>query len=157
MNYRLWLTIGLIAIVVSVPIASAAGTSLSIATNPLGKIVVNSKGLTAYFYDLDKANSGVSVCTGGCATNWPAIISTSKTPRLAGIKGKVTVLPGTKQIAINGRPIYTFIGDSTRGSTNGQGVGGVWYVISPSGVELKPVASAKPSFSPTPTISPTPI
>ncbi len=183
MNRRFWLVIGLIAFSGSMPLASGVGTTLSVATTPLGKIVVNSKGMTAYFYDLDKANSGVSACTGGCRANWPAIISTSAIPRLAGIKGKVTVLARTKQIAINGRPIYTFIGDSTKGSTRGQGVGGVWWAISPTGVELNPANLAKltkstpsatpsvagnasisptpttsntPSVSPTPTASPTP-
>ncbi|MBI3428858.1 MAG: hypothetical protein HY050_02120 [Actinobacteria bacterium] len=142
-NRQLWLVISLIALVGSAPTASAAGTTLSVATTSLGKIVVNGKGMTAYYYDLDKVNSGISACTGGCLTNWPAVISKSARPTLTGITGKVTVLARTKQIAINGRPIYTFIGDSIKGSTNGQGVGGVWYAISPSGMELNPANLAK--------------
>lgn len=156
-NRKLWLVIGLIAFVGSTSIASAAGTTLSVLTTPLGKIIVNGKGMTAYFYDLDKANSGVSACTGGCSANWPAIISTSTTPTLARITGKVTVLAHTKQIAINGRPIYTFIGDTAKGATRGQGVGGVWFVISPNGVELNPANLAKlrkPSASPKPKTTP---
>lgn len=142
-NRRLWLVIGLIAFVGSAPIASAAGTTLSVATTPLGKIVVNGKGMTAYFYDLDKSNSGVSACTGGCLANWSPIISNATTPTFANITGKVRVLAHTKQIVINGRPIYTFIGDSAKGATHGQGVGGVWFAISPNGTEMNPSNMAK--------------
>lgn len=159
----------ILAQVGSASTATAAGTTLSIASTSLGKIVVNGKGMTAYFYDLDKAHSGVSACTGNCSKNWPAIISKSAKITAVGIKGKITLLAHTRQIAINGRPIYTFIGDTSKGETNGQGVGGVWYVISANGVELKstnlgtvqtPAASNPPTISPTlaatPAATPTP-
>lgn len=155
-NNRVWIAGMLIAGLASLPIASAAGATLSVRNTSLGKIVVNSNGLTAYFYDLDKPNSGVSACSASCSANWPAITSTSAHPTLIGVKGKVTVLAITKQIAINGRPIYTFIGDVSRGSTKGQGLGGVWFAISPAGEELKPAVTATPSVSPKPTSAPTP-
>jgi predicted lipoprotein with Yx(FWY)xxD motif len=140
---RICTAIGLIALIGLPPVASAAGPTLSVATTSLGKIVVNGKGLTAYFYDLDVANSGVSACTGSCLVNWPPIISKSAAPTFSRVTGKVTVMAGTKQIEINGRPIYTFIGDSTKGSVRGQGLEDVWYVISPAGVELNPTNLAK--------------
>lgn len=154
-----------IAQVGSAPAATAAGTTLSIRSTSLGKIIVNGRGMTTYFYDLDKAHSGVSACTGSCSANWPAIISKSAKIAVIGIKGKITLLPHTRQIAINGRPIYTFIGDTSKGATNGQGMGGVWYVISANGVELKPTnlgtvqtptASSAPTSSPTSTATPVP-
>jgi predicted lipoprotein with Yx(FWY)xxD motif len=156
MSRRLWVAGSLIAVFGTIPIASAAGSTLSVRSTALGKVVVDGKGMTAYFYDLDKPNSGVSACSGVCAVNWPAITSSSARSVLIGIKGKVSVLSGTKQLAINGRPIYTFIGDKTRGSTKGQGIGGVWFAISPSGSELKPAATVAPSISPTPSSSPLP-
>ena len=145
--------------------ATAAGATLSILPTSLGKIIVNGKGMTAYFYDLDTAHSGISACTGSCSTNWPAIVSKSAKIAAVGIKGKITLLAHTRQIAINGRPIYTFIGDTGKGETNGQGVGGVWYVISANGTELKttnlgtvptPTASNPPTNSPTPAATPMP-
>jgi predicted lipoprotein with Yx(FWY)xxD motif len=156
MNHRIWVVGSVIAVITSVPVASAAGTILSVGTTPLGKVVVVGKGMTAYFYDLDKPKSGVSACAGACLVNWPAITSSSARPTLIGIKGKVSVLAGTKQLAINGRPIYTFIGDTKRGSTRGQGIGGVWFAISPTGAELKPIAAATPSNSPAPASSSAP-
>ena len=87
--------------------------------------------------------------------HWPAITSTSVTPLVQGVTAKVSVIPTSNQILINGRPIYTFAGDQKVGDVNGQGIGGVWYVISPAGIELNAAEiakeSAKPSASPSPT------
>ena len=122
----------------------AAGTDLATATTGLGKIVVDGKGMTAYFYDPDKANSGVSACTGQCAAVWPALTSASATPKVTGISGTVGTIPGDRQITINGRPLYTYSGDSSPGNTNGQGIQGIWYVVSPTGEEMKSAKPAKP-------------
>ena len=122
------------------PAKAASGADAMTASTSLGTVVVNSKGLTAYYFDADKPNSGTSACTGGCAALWPAITTTSATPKVTGITGTVGTITdpaGTKQITINGRPIYTFANDSKAGDVNGQGVQGVWYVISPSGAEVK--------------------
>jgi predicted lipoprotein with Yx(FWY)xxD motif len=122
--------------------AVAVGADANVATTPLGTVVVDGKGMTAYFYDMDTANSGKSACTGGCASTWPAITSASARPTVIGITGTVGTIPSSKQLTINGRPIYTYANDTAPGTTVGQGVGGVWYVISPSGSEVK---SSKPT------------
>jgi predicted lipoprotein with Yx(FWY)xxD motif len=134
----------------------SAGTGdLGIGKTTLGTVIVDGKGMTAYYYLPDVPNSGVSSCTGGCLVHWPAITSKTATPVVDGVTAKVSVIPGSNQILINGRPIYTFAGDQSVGQTNGQGIGGVWYVISPAGVELNATElakeSAKPSASPSPT------
>ena len=104
--------------------APAVGTDATVGTTGLGKVVVDGKGMTAYFYDLDKANSGVSACTGQCAAIWPALTSTSDKPTVSGISGTVGIITGTAggtQLTLNGRPLYTYTGDSSPGNTNGQG------------------------------------
>lgn len=170
MNFRkrpsIWLSLSALVLIASATTASAAATTLSVASTSLGKIVVNGRGMTAYFYDLDKANSGVSACSGSCSVQWPAIVSKTKRVTVSGVKGKVTLLAHTGQIAINGRPIYTFAGDTAKGTTNGQGLGGVWYVISAKGAELKPAelpmptvtpeSTSTPATAPTPTVTPSP-
>ncbi|RIJ78071.1 hypothetical protein D1871_04060 [Nakamurella silvestris] len=123
------------------------------ASSSLGEIVVDGKGMTAYYFDKDTANSGTSACTGECALAWPAITAAGSTPVVDGVTGKVGTIDtaGGKQITINGRPIYTFAKDSAAGDVNGQGVGGTWFVISPNGDELKTAAgssSAAASSSP---------
>jgi predicted lipoprotein with Yx(FWY)xxD motif len=38
---------------------------------------------------------------------------------------------GKKQLAYNGIPLYYFAGDAGPGQLNGQGVGGVWWIVKP--------------------------
>lgn len=118
---------------------AAASTGLATAGSSLGTIVVNDKGMTVYVYDNDTANSGKSSCTGVCITTWPAVTTTSATPMVSGVTGKVGTIPaanGTKQITLNGHPLYTYVGDSAKGDVKGQGLQGVWWVVSPSGSKI---------------------
>ena len=119
---------------------AAAGPDAKTASISLGTVVVDGSGHTAYFFDHDSANSGKSDCTGGCSATWPAITSASKAPTVTGITGTVATIPaadGKFQITINGLPIYTFAGDSAAGDSSGQGVGGIWWVASSTGTEIK--------------------
>ena len=103
-------------------------------------LVVDGKGMTAYYFDADVKGSGTSTCTGGCATAWPAIEATTTTPKVSGITGTVGTIKGVnggRQITIDGRPIYTFVGDKKAGDVTGQGDKGVWYVVNPDGTEQK--------------------
>jgi hypothetical protein len=40
---------------------------------------------------------------------------------------------GKCQIALNGWPLYRYAKDPNPGDTNGQGVGGIWFVSNPLG------------------------
>ena len=151
---KLSLGFALLMLTGTASIATASGGDLGVGTTSLGNIIVDGKGMTAYYYQPDVPNSGVSTCTGGCLAHWPAITSASATPVVTGITATVTVIASTKQIVVNGRPIYTFAGDSKAGDVNGQGIGGVWYVVSPAGVELTPSEIAKEKSTPTTTPAP---
>jgi predicted lipoprotein with Yx(FWY)xxD motif len=121
------------------PELPAAGIDAAASTSPLGRIVVDGNGMTAYVFDKDTAGSGTSACTGTCAKNWPAITTSSDTPKVDGITGDVGTIPGadgTKQITIEGLPIHTYADDGAVGDTKGQGKGGVWHVISPAGEKI---------------------
>ena len=118
----------------------SAKPDLATAKSSLGTIVVDGKGLTAYYFDLDKAGSGVSACTGKCLAAWPPITTTSAHPSVAGLTGKVGTISGPKgsrQLTINGRPICTFAFDKAPGDVHGQGSDKVWFVVSPAGDEIK--------------------
>ncbi len=39
----------------------------------------------------------------------------------------------TGQVVYNGHLLYTYANDSAPGDTKGQGVGGIWHVVAPSG------------------------
>jgi predicted lipoprotein with Yx(FWY)xxD motif len=124
--------------------AAPAGSDVATASTSLGNVVVDGKGMTAYFFDKDTANSGTSACSGQCATLWPAITTTSATPTVKGVTGKIgtiTGVDGSKQITINGLPIYTFANDKAVGDVTGQGVQGIWWAISPAGDKITKAAS----------------
>lgn len=115
-----------------------ADDGIATASTSLGTVVVDGKGMTAYFYDQDVKGSGKSTCTGGCASVWPAIESDATTPSVSGVTGTVgtiTGVDGKLQVTVDGRPIYTYAADTKAGDVTGQGVGGVWYAVNPDGTE----------------------
>ncbi|WP_445284789.1 SCO0930 family lipoprotein [Streptomyces sp. DSM 118148] len=116
---------------------------LSVRKDPrLGDIVVDKNGMTVYRFLKDQAwPKSVSNCTGACLEKWPAV-GPVKADDTEGVKRKglmpFTRPDGVKQMSVNCWPIYTFSGDKAPGDTNGQGVGGTWYAVSPDG---KPVGA----------------
>ncbi|MEV0000606.1 SCO0930 family lipoprotein [Streptomyces sp. NPDC050848] len=117
------------------PGTDAAG--LSVRKDPkLGDIVVDSRGMTVYRFKKDSAWPMKTACTGACLAKWPVVAPVDKND-IEGItkKGFVTFArpDGIKQQTIDCWPLYTFAGDKTPGETNGQGVGGTWYAVSPEG------------------------
>lgn len=124
---------------------SSSSVALKTGKSSLGEIVVDGKGMTVYVYDKDKANSGSSACTGNCAGLWPAVTTTASTPKVTGVTGTVSTITGTaggKQVTLNGLPLYTWQGDSKAGDVSGQGYGGIWWAVSPTGMKVS--GSPKP-------------
>ncbi|MFD5059722.1 SCO0930 family lipoprotein [Streptomyces sp. NPDC058394] len=117
---------------------------LSVRKDPkLGNIVVDKRGMTVYRFKKDSAWPMKSACTGACLSKWPVVAPLAKND-VSGVttKGFVTFNrpDGLKQQSIDCWPIYTFSGDTKPGDTNGQGVGGTWYAVSP---EAKLVGASK--------------
>src|SRR5437588_6712934 len=91
-------------------------------------VLTNSQGLTLYYRTSDTASS---VCSGGCASAWPPVIASSTPSASSSLPGKLGLLSDANgsQVTYNGHPLYTYSGDSSPGQSNGQGVGGVWFVV----------------------------
>lgn len=105
--------------------------TIKIASSDLGDILVDGKGRTLYLYTPDGSNIDESQCTGGCASAWPPL--TAKKARVGkGLDASLVTVNGSGQVAYNNQLLYRYGGDSAKGDTNGQGVGGVWFVVSPS-------------------------
>jgi predicted lipoprotein with Yx(FWY)xxD motif len=124
-----------------------AAADLAVAGSALGRIVVDGKKMTAYYFTKDTPNSGKSACAGPCLQAWPPITTTSSSPTVSGVTGQVgtiTLADGSRQLTVNGRPLYLFAKDSKAGDVLGQGVGGVWYVVRPDGT----MVTDKPSSGP---------
>ena len=127
--------------------SAAAGMTLGTATTSLGKIVVDSKGMTVYYFDNDTANSGKSTCAGGCLALWPEVHATSSTPTADGVTGKLGTITGTDgklQVTLNGLPLYTYTGDIKAGDVAGQGFQNIWWVVAPDGTKMMSAATPSP-------------
>jgi predicted lipoprotein with Yx(FWY)xxD motif len=115
---------------------AASGNALDTASTSLGTVVVDGKGMTVYYYKKDVKDSGKSTCSGQCLALWPAVVAPSINPQVEGVTGTVGTITrddGTMQVTVNGLPVYTYAKDNAAGDVTGQGVGGVWYVLNPSG------------------------
>ena len=127
----------------SQPAASqpAGATVRSVQATVGGKteiILVNSQGLPLYYYQNDTATS--SAVTGGLATLWPPLTSTS--PAATGLTGKLAAVMDAHgdQVAYNGHLLYTFA-DDRAGQVTGQAVQG-FFVATPG---LAPLAGSSAS------------
>lgn len=129
--------------------SASAAAELKTASSDAGQRVVAANGKTVYVFTKDVKGSGKSACTGGCAASWPAVTTTSATPAVDGVSGTIGTIPtadGKMQITINGMPVYFYSKDEDSSDTYGQGVGGVWFMVSPSGSMLT-TSSSTPTGS----------
>ncbi len=112
-----------------------------------------------YVFDKDTKGTTSSVCAGGCAAAWPAVETTSVTPRVTGVTGAVATITGTDgrlQVTLDGLPLYTFASDAAAGDVKGQGVGGTWWAVGATGAKVAtpksgtatPSAPAAPGYAP---------
>lgn len=106
--------------------AAASLTQAGEAVKFQGDLLVAANGLTLYTFDKDTANK--SNCNDGCLKAWPALIATADTP-VSGEFSIVTRDDGSKQIAMNGKPLYFYVTDQKIGDVTGDGSGGVWHAI----------------------------
>jgi len=95
-------------------------------------VLKNASGRTLYYFTPDTATA--IACTGGCASNWPPLLSPSGTPTsVPGLPGKLSVLsgPNGNQVLYNGHPLYNYFIDADTSDANGQGIGGKWFAATP--------------------------
>ncbi len=125
--------------------SSSASGDLAVADTALGKVLVDSKGMTVYYFTKDEADSGKSACSGECLVAWPAVEASSDTPTGEGITAKLGTITrddGSKQVTVAGMPVYLWQNDKAPGDVTGQGVGKVWYVVAPDGKMIKTAAKS---------------
>lgn len=109
--------------------------TIKVASSDLGDLLVDAKGRTLYLYTPDGENTDESQCTGGCASAWPPL--TAKKARVGkGLDASLVTVNGSGQVAYNNHLLYRYGGDSAKGDTNGQGVGGVWFVVGSDGSQV---------------------
>lgn len=112
-------------------------------------VIVDASGRTVYLY-LPDGTSTTSTVPAGLRANWPPVTVSTAAAAGAGLDStQVAVLPqpdGTQQVAYHGHLLYTFVNDTAPGQANGQGLGKVWFALSPSGdpIGAPPVATPSP-------------
>src|SRR5579884_3881581 len=120
--------------------ASAVKTASATINGKAETILTNAQGMTLYYRTSDTATS---VCSGACAQAWPPLLfSGSGAPTGSGtLAGSLTVSTNVngQQVEYNGHPLYTYTGDTSPGQANGEGFGGVWFVVP---TDLAPSSSA---------------
>jgi predicted lipoprotein with Yx(FWY)xxD motif len=127
------------------PSASTVTINAKVNSSLGSKILVNSAGLTLYHYTAEK--KGAIACTGGCTSAWPPLLAAgsakpSAGPGLSASKlGTVKRPDGKMQVTYNGLALYRYAEDKKAGQANGQGEGGAWYAVTPSGAVTKKAAA----------------
>jgi predicted lipoprotein with Yx(FWY)xxD motif len=120
---------------------SARGAKVQIAKTRLGRILVDSRGITLYDFVADKGRT--SVCYGACAALWPPLLTHGKPVAGRGVRaallGTTKRKDGKLEVTYGGHPLYYFVSDRKPGQTTGQGLdqfGGPWWALSPAGREI---------------------
>ena len=130
----------------STPTAEPKSTATEVTTfehGKLGAMLVDSEGRSLYLLTEDERN--VSTCTGACADAWVPLLTEVDPIAGEGVDasrlGTISRDDGALQVTYNGRALYHFAGHSaTVGEANGQGTGGVWFVVSPDGSAIQTAA-----------------
>jgi predicted lipoprotein with Yx(FWY)xxD motif len=112
-----------------------------------GQALTGEDGKTLYIFTKDSGTT--SACTGDCATTWLPFTTEGgeKVEAGAGVTGTfgtITRDDGATQVTYDGRPLYYHAPDAKGGDATGQGVGGVWFIATPSG---EPPGSPSPKAS----------
>lgn len=116
---------------VPISVGSAAG---------VGKVLVDSNGMTLYYFQKDQKGSGKSKCAGACASAWPPLTTSGEAEAMSGVNaamlGTIERSDGTTQVTYAGWPLYTFVEDKKPGEDNGtdsKAFGASWYPLHPNG------------------------
>ena len=118
---------------------AAAAPLLGVADNELGQLLADATGRTLYGFTKDA--NGSPTCVDGCAQAWPPVV-VDESLDLSTLPGSATFSivdrpDGTKQLKAGKWPLYYFSGDTAAGDANGQGSGGIWFVVAPNATLIK--------------------
>jgi predicted lipoprotein with Yx(FWY)xxD motif len=120
--------------------SEGAAPTVEVASADVGDIVVDSEGMSLYMFMPDQ-ESGEPTCYDDCAQTWPALEPDGEPAAGDGLDqsllGTVERTDGTTQVTYNDLPLYFYAGDEAAGDTNGQGIGDVWWLLSPGGEPIE--------------------
>jgi predicted lipoprotein with Yx(FWY)xxD motif len=105
-------------------------------TTGIGTLLVDSERRTLYVTTEDGPEQ--SQCTDECTDTWiPYVVETDDPIVATNVDGSLVSTfereDGSLQVAMDGHPLYRYAGDEEPTDTNGQEVGGIWFIIGPDG------------------------
>jgi predicted lipoprotein with Yx(FWY)xxD motif len=130
----------------SSPAKAAAAVTISMN----GSALTGPNGHTLYMNTVDTVSD--IKCVGACASEWPPVTGTPKAG--AGVDGTklgtATRPDGTKQVTLDGHPLYEFDEDKAPGDKHGDGLadeGGKWHVATLAGAGAPASGPSTPDMS----------
>ena len=132
------------------PAASRQGPtgSFRVVHTSSGPVIANAAGMTLYVFVDDLLTDAAGACTADCAHDWVPAMARGHVVVASGITGHVGTInrfDQGAQLTMDGRPLYTFSGDLP-GQTRGNGVGNLWWAMTPSGLSATTYRSPLPTY-----------
>jgi len=136
--------------------AGSAGSAVTVAAKQVdgvGKVLVDSSGNA--LYSPDQETNGMILCTDSCTTIWKPLTATGTPTAGSGVAALSVVdrPDGSKQVAADGKPLYTFVQDKA-GQVTGNGAsdqfGGqsfTWHAVLANGSGASAPAATTPATS----------
>jgi predicted lipoprotein with Yx(FWY)xxD motif len=130
--------------------SSSSGAAVQLtSSDKYGSILTDAQGMSLYIFDNDTTSK--STCNTGCAPTWPALTATGEPTGGDGVDasllGTTQREDGTTQVTYDGHPLYHYSGDTAAGDTNGEGIGGIWHLVSDKGTPVEGSGGASGSAS----------
>jgi len=121
--------------------AASSPTTLKVTQNATwGPTLSLKNGDTLYRHSTDSKNK--SNCNSACARVWPPLILAKGQTKAIGVSGLGSIVRsgGTKQVTLDGIPLYRFVGDASPGQVNGNvtDTWGKWFSINPKSPHTAP-------------------
>jgi predicted lipoprotein with Yx(FWY)xxD motif len=117
------------------PEPAGDGAQVAVAETSLGAVLVNADGMTLYLFEPD--TEAATACADACAQAWPPLFAEGEPAAGDGadaaLLGTAARDDGGDQVTYNGHRLYTYSGDTAAGDVTGQGVGDVWFAVTPAG------------------------
>jgi len=121
--------------------AATGPATVAVGTTDLGEVIVDAEGKTLYLYAPDEQGA-TTTASEELQQAWPPLTVESEDDAVAGdgvdqeLLGTAPQDDGTIWVTYNGHLLYRFSGDAAAGDTAGQGLGDVWFAITPAGEQV---------------------
>ena len=118
------------------PAPQAGPVSIEVDDSAIGEVLVDGDGMSLYVFLPDTADD--IFCLDECRDTWTPVLIEGRLALADGLDRSLfsrrALDDGSKQLAVDGQPVYRYTGDVEAGDQNGQGVDTLWFMVKPSGL-----------------------